>query len=162
MGKNTGAITISIQGDTPDDLKRMVNTLAEAFGGADAFVDRVADIATTGDDQTPARADVTLTGPATEKPEKERPEKEQEPEGEAHEGVEAGAVKDMEPAEMREKGISLMMQHMAADKSGKARDDLSKLQKKFGVKLFKDISDDQAEAFLMDARMIANGTAEVA
>jgi accessory colonization factor AcfC len=72
----------------------------------------------------------------------------------------SNVVQDMTPAQAREAGIKEIQDFFSANPH--AMPIITKLTDKFGVKYFKDITDDRAHEFYADVKLVVAGSADAA
>lgn len=70
------------------------------------------------------------------------------------------AVADLSPEDARKSGIEEMQRYFGRNPN--AMPEIKRLQTKYGVKMFQDIPDDQAHAFLADVKLLVSGSAQAA
>lgn len=144
------SITIKISGETPAELIHALTTLAEAFGGGEAFRKALVGAQVAADEKSILVAVGASAAPTPEPP----PATAAPPEAPT-----ANVVKDLTPAEMRQKGSDMLLAMFNRDPTTSGV--LSKIQKKYAVGKFSEIPDDKAQEFYNDALLAANGTGEV-
>lgn len=149
------SISIHITGDTPDQLREALASLAAAMGGAHTFAARL-DAAEVAPDEKSAKLVVTSEVASDPLP----PPAEAPDTAPAAPVVQANVVKELTPAEMRDKGTEMLV--MLYNRDPARLPELNQIRAKYGVKKFGDVPDDAAQAFYKDAMLIANGTGEVA
>ncbi|WP_319495983.1 hypothetical protein [uncultured Cohaesibacter sp.] len=149
-------IKIALEG-TPEEVRVMALAIAAAQSNPDA-VTRIAfgsecnggmviDTSVPETKVEPkAKAKAATKAKAKEEP-KEEPKTETTPA--------ADVVKDMTPAEARDKGIQMVQQHYATHPEIAA--EMPALMTKYGVQMFVDVKDEDAHAFLADVRLLVNG-----
>lgn len=153
-------ITITLNAETPEDLQRMIRTLAQTMGGGPEFASTIV-AAEVSDDQKTATIKTRKKSPDPLPPATEaEPEGETLPPPEAAPAPQANVVKTMTPAEMRTAGSDMLM--VLFNREPASLSTIKDIQAKFGVKMFSDIPDDKAQEFYNDALLAANGTAEKA
>jgi hypothetical protein len=159
-------ITITLNADTPEDLTRMIRTLAETMGGGPAFAATIV-AAEVSDDQKSATIKTKKKAAPDPLPPGELAPV-QAPTAETTADIaeaiaaapQANVVKQMTPAEMRSAGSDMLMVLFNREPASLTK--IKDIQAKFGVKMFSDIPDDRAQEFYNDALLTANGTAEKA
>ena len=171
----TNKITMTLQASTPEGLETLVAGLAARFGGYEQLAGSV-ELTATATQPLPGESNVELAATATQplpgesnaeadvKPPKTRKKAKAKPEAEAPEpetekAPSANTVSDLTPEQMRKQGIEKLMAWFGL--SGDPTGQLPKLQSRYGVKMFKDLPDDQTAAFLADVHLLVNGTTQV-
>lgn len=161
MGTKTTApasISLTISASSPEAMAEAVAALAAQFGGYDKLAERVN--VTAGSTQpltgeTKIEADLplpdvpdTLGQPVASAP------------AEAAIVPTPNVVGDTEDmGKLRQEAIDKLTAWFGRNPNEIGS--LNKLQAKFGVKMFKDIPDDQVPAFAQEAHMLASGNAQV-
>jgi hypothetical protein len=133
MADTKATINISITGTDICQVQAMVLSLADRLGGESIGSVKM-------DAETPA-AEITFISP-TAKPE---PEPEPEPE----------AVSDVTPAEAKERGIKAVQTYFAENPDSLS--EITAIQKKYNVKMFTDIKENNAIDFLADVMLLTAG-----
>lgn len=137
-------ITITFTGGDFIEVQQTVLAFAAHIGG-----DKIASVSEA---VNAPEAKVELT-PAAE-PE---PATEPEPEAPAADPEPEGVVKDMSASEARDAAIKEVQAHYVENPNNMV--EISKLQKKYGVKMFTEVSDAKAHDFLADVRLMTAGAA---
>lgn len=168
----TANLTITISGGDVEDVRRAVLALAATLGGENIAAVR------TSDETSEAQVDLTAPNRGRGRPRKDvesagtgntpAPTAEQEVEDAEILATAAAAetpapvldtanvVTDMAPAQARGESIKLMQAHYA--KHPNCMLQITQLQAKYGVKMFSEVADDKAHAFLADVRLLIAGT----
>lgn len=164
-----GNIHLSLNATTPEQLADMIAGLARAFGGYDKLAEKIVSAGASTDPLTGASTaalDVATAPAPTSLPEPEvspkaranNPNKQGDGDKKVSPAVPAAnVVGDTEDlSKVRDEAIQKLTEHFG--KNPTAISDLAALQKKFGVRLFKDIADDRVAEFAQDAHMLVNGS----
>lgn len=144
----TKPLTISITGNNVAEVKAALLELAAALGAENVQSVALASNAPAatvevGPTPTPAADPAPTPAPAEDNTANDAPA---EPEG---------VVKDMTPAEARETGIKEVQAHFSAHPDSITT--ITEIQKKYGVKMFTEITDAKAFDFLADVRLLTAG-----
>ena len=131
MADTKATINISITGTDICQVQAMVLSLADRLGGESIGSVEM-------DVETPA-AEITLISPTA------KPEPEPEPE----------AVSDVTPAEAKERGIKAVQTYFAENPDSLS--EITAIQKKYNVKMFTDIKENNAIDFLADVMLLTAG-----
>nr|WP_321525817.1 hypothetical protein [uncultured Cohaesibacter sp.] len=150
-------IKIALEG-TPEEVRVMALAIAAAQSNPDA-VTRIAlgsecnggMVIDPSVPETKAEPKTKAKAAATKAKAKEEPKEEPK----AGTAPVADVVKDMTPAEARDKGIQMVQQHYATHPEIAA--EMPSLMTKYGVQMFVDVKDEDAHAFLADVRLLVNG-----
>lgn len=167
-------ITIQLSADSPADLTRLLEGLLQEW--SPRAREQIANIAYTGEGATDLTMTTstgnTTTEPAEPPAKKSRGRKaaaapeeakaapDGEPKEEAKEPAGDIAQGKLSPAKAREEGIRALQIYFGQNPGN--MDVITRLQTKYGVKLFAEISDEQASAFHADALLVAAGNTEIA
>ena len=131
MADTKATINISITGTDICQVQAMVLSLADRLGGESIGSVEM-------DVETPA-AEITLISPTA------KPEPEPEPE----------AVSDVTLAEAKERGIKAVQTYFAENPDSLS--EITAIQKKYNVKMFTDIKENNAIDFLADVMLLTAG-----
>lgn len=142
----TKPLVISVSGNTVAEVKAALLELAATLGA-----DNIRHVTVTED---AAQAMLDVAPKATEEPEPTTPPEEEKQADETPAEPE-GVVKDMTPKEARETGIREVQAHFAANPGSIGT--ITEIQKKYGVKMFTEITDAKAFDFLADVRLLTAG-----
>lgn len=157
---NNAGITITITGGNPDDVCGALQRMALLLGNAAT----TACPPETPGDGSGAAATLDVKPETKKRTRRKKAEATPEPDAEPEAKPEAetdhaqNVVVDMTPAEARQAGIAEVQAHFAENPSSIQQ--ITKLQEKYGVKMFADIPDDKAQAFLADVRLLVSGAGE--
>lgn len=135
-------ITLTVRGETPEQVATLLIAIAKALGG-----DAIEHIALAED---APEAKVTLAK-STKRTKKE--EADPKPEAEAKPAL--NSLKEKTPGQARDEAVKLMQDHFA--KNPHSMPEISKLQTKYGVRKFQEIDDARAVDLLADVMLLIAG-----
>lgn len=134
-------IKISFEAETPEQLRTILSTYMQAMGGDASRV-------TTLTNPTPTTAEVEVSPAADPTTTATQPY--------ATDEKAPNVVSDLTPEQARTQAIKTAQKFYSENPN--ALPQIAKLQQKFGIKMFSEVSDDRAHDLLADILLVANGT----
>jgi len=139
-------IKVSFEAENPEQLRALLRTFADNLSGGDAGISAI---------NQPSDTTAEITVEAKPKAKRGRPRKAKKAD-DAPQVDPGDVVSDLTPDEARDRAVSVMQKFFP--EHPECLPQIADLQRKFGIKMFAEVSDERAVELLADIMLIVNGT----